>query len=876
MSSKSVPTPLPASHPLINELTSLRQQLYQYQKSAHQTGIQLQGSRLEAALVKEENVSLRETAESLTVEAQVLRQHPAPPSIPPVSTQLTELSLAHRRLSAKLDLTEEQLADAQLELAASRQDITRLVKEREGDRATINDLRRVEEDREEEVEWERGERRKMEEQKKLCDLALDEYSNLVHSLDPSAVPPATPRSANLSTDILLSTPHLDTSESPLPSPSGYSVTASDSISNLLVGQRGVHQLFHDFTTTLTTKERKIHELQAKIEEMEHSFSILQEQLHTETEKRVRSEVERDKALRDDASAAKVVERYMSFSQKNAQTLHSHLDHLRSRSSATQATLRKHVLSLQNRVKMESERSERLRTAMDEMSESLSREAVGRRREVGLRLKMIASEEKRERKIEHWLDKVRRARDGSEGAVLEADALEVLLDEGIEALGAEGDPGLTKEKERKWGGKLLRRKAKHSLAHNPAMGGEDSSIARVLLAEDLVTTLVQDLQIETERRIELERQRVDWLAKEAVEGVDAEVEDVEEQQEGELVFDAEDEGEMAGENVSVVNGGADLIELSDPTADVHVEEPIHEPAYVEPSAPEPSPLMVQLKSLFEPLGARYMPLQKTLHDLSLSLASLRPVSTPSTPEPMSPTTRTKKSVFLSLSRKSSSSDTIFVALLDGIHEVIEDARVDVEIGIADEERVYAGFEALLGVGGPAEKRGQVIRDAKEYIKDKMTSDVFVKLSNKVDDLEHDLALLKRTLHEVEEGIEIYKEKDEDEETPSNGDRKPQSVWQTIPLRTVQPPTSYTRSFSTSPMRSPSLASNGSSGFEFDPRKRTASTVSMFSNVGRSFSASVISAPRRVGGLATGLYRNPAGGKVASPTSPMARREEEDVE
>lgn len=54
-----------------------------------------------------------------------------------------------------------------MELAAAKQEVQRLHKEREGDRSTINELRRVEDDREEELEWERGERKKAEEQKKL-------------------------------------------------------------------------------------------------------------------------------------------------------------------------------------------------------------------------------------------------------------------------------------------------------------------------------------------------------------------------------------------------------------------------------------------------------------------------------------------------------------------------------------------------------------------------------------------------------------------------------------------------------------------------------------------------------------------------------------
>jgi len=80
---------------------------------------------------------------------------------------LTELSLAHRRLSAKLDLTESQLSAQSLELASAQQEIARFTKDREGDRATINDLRRIEEDREEEIEWEKAARQKAEEQKKL-------------------------------------------------------------------------------------------------------------------------------------------------------------------------------------------------------------------------------------------------------------------------------------------------------------------------------------------------------------------------------------------------------------------------------------------------------------------------------------------------------------------------------------------------------------------------------------------------------------------------------------------------------------------------------------------------------------------------------------
>lgn len=96
-----------------------------------------------------------------------IRTHPLPPTQPPTSTALAELTLAHRRLSTKLDLTEQALSSCQLELASCKQEIGRLNKEREGDRATINELRRGDEEKVEELEWERGERRKAEELKRL-------------------------------------------------------------------------------------------------------------------------------------------------------------------------------------------------------------------------------------------------------------------------------------------------------------------------------------------------------------------------------------------------------------------------------------------------------------------------------------------------------------------------------------------------------------------------------------------------------------------------------------------------------------------------------------------------------------------------------------
>ncbi|WVF68027.1 hypothetical protein IAT40_002789 [Kwoniella sp. CBS 6097] len=989
------PSPsLPTSHPLIAELTSLRQQLSAYQRASHQAAIQLQGARLELALSQEEGNQAKRENEGLKKEVDTLRNNPAPPPLAPTSTALTQLSLAHRRLSSKLDLTESQLASVSLDFSKAQQEVQRLTREREGDRAVLNELKRIEEDREEELEWEKGERRKAEEQKKLCNLALKEYRTLVHSLDPSAVPPEIPSqpTPSLSNDLSLSTDQSGTSshgaiqgngddEQPssssiaLKSPPAVSTPLSpgETISNLLIGQKGVHRLFNDFTSMLAVKDKAIHVLESKIEDLEHSLTITKEQLASETALAIEAGLERDKALRDDASASSVVERYMTFTQKTHATVHMHLDNLRTRSQATATTLRSEVTTLKKQLAAEKERSEKLRTALDELSEGMSREAAGRRRETALRLKMLAADEKRARKVESWLDRVRRSREGAEGAVAESDLLESLLDEGVEAVSDNAEvTDVGKDKQRSWRGlaslnPIKRNKLKSSSSDGGINGiterdAEQESLARILLAEELVTTLVADLQAETERRMDLERQRVEWLAKEAVEGRQAnEITDLEAhgEENGHVMFDldehehedrqehegkqeqeeheakaggvsepsgddalspengSQDDAVEAGEGKSGDANAQTLLEVAVP--DVEEADP---PSPYRPLTPEPNALTSQLGKMFEPLTTRYAPLQKDLHDLSYALSILRtslPTLEPSAPSSAnsltSPKSTTKRSTFLILARQSPSlppaSDPTLLAILDGIHEVIEDARVDVEIALADHERVYRGFEALLNVGKGTGKKDGIMDEVREYIEVKGDDkdENWNKLRKRVENVENDFAEIKRIIHEGE-GMEVSHENDEhDHESSAEGFMKrKKSIWDGVELKTVSVPIRGASTPGYSPLNTPlgsplldalanspsSLVSPGGSatgagggfGAGFDPRRRTSNMLSSVGSVGRSFSSSVIGAPRKVSGLASGLYRGPGlgglgGGKGKGhegETEGLVKRfdEEDDVE
>ncbi|ORX41163.1 hypothetical protein BD324DRAFT_654716 [Kockovaella imperatae] len=842
---------LSPNHPLLAELASLRQQLGQYQKSSHQSASQAQAIRHELMAVKDANRALRARQSALENELEVLRKNPAPVPIPPSSTALTELSLAHRRLSAKLDLTEAALGSTQLELAASKQEIQRLVRDRDADLRALNEVRRVELEKEEALEWERGERRRVEEQKKLCDLALKEYSALVHSLNPYAVPPPTPRSP--SPNILQSPPDLSSPTSAsVDSPPVTPHSSADSISNLLIGQRGVRQLCNDFSSTLFAKEKELQTVQLRVDELEQTVTTLREQLNAETALRVTAQEDRAKALRDDGSAAKVVERYMIFTQKTHATIHLHLDNLRVRSAATQASLRSELNEIRQRFQDEVKRTDQLRVALDEMGEGFSRESAGRRREIGLRLSLLAEEEKRERKLEAWLDRVRKMRDGAEGAVIEPDMLETLLDEGVDAV---SEPSASKQvkKKRSWRG-LMSGKGKQKAIPLTQDTAVDNSVARVLLAEELAQTLNADLQKETERRLQLENERVEWLARQATNGIAPDAHG-EHGEEGGIVFSLEEDVEALRKN------SEEGIDLLSPTS---TEPPLRTPSPL----PDPSPLIDHLKELFDPLTSQFTPLQLDLHSLSHSLSSIRsslPSASSSSPvSPTRPLFGDKKSTKLKLAlRPSPFSDPVLLNILDSIHEVIEDARVDVEIALADQERVYRGFEALLGVEKSGAIQGKnVLSDAKEYLEEQEAKGTMYKLQKRVEDTEADITMIKTQLHRLE-GMEVAEE--DLSETDEEGERRSRSVWSTLHYRTVTP--TIPKPF---PLLQSSFLSDQSGQSDNDPRRRGTGLFSGMGSVGRSFSSTIVGAPRRVGGLASGLAGR-SNVSTANP-SPETRPEE----
>ena len=127
-------------------------------------------------------------------------------------------------------------------------------------------------------------------------------------------------------------------------------------------------------------------------------------------------------------------------------------------------------------------AEKLRMALDDLSEEISRETYGRRREITLRLAFIGREENLAEHLRRWH---RKAREYHQRASSITDAEEVLDIFGRTLSEADG---------------LL-----HAL--DGELHLEDlpaGSLARMIAARDAVGFLSQELQVETDRRMQLER------------------------------------------------------------------------------------------------------------------------------------------------------------------------------------------------------------------------------------------------------------------------------------------------------------------------------------------------------------------------------------
>ena len=626
------------------------------------------------------------------------------------------------------------------------------------------------------------------------DLALDEYKKLLHSIDPSAVPPAIPTSSLITVKPSASAAHDAVPE----------VASPEIISNLLAGQRTVQRLCDDFAATLSDKYRTIASVTAQASDLTASHGILRDQLDSERAQRIELQLHRDQSVRNEASDGRAVEHYMESIRSSQSGLRDHVQRVYARAVAGRDTLQAETSGLRTRLDSERRCSAVLRDEVGEMSSRVAREAAGRRREIALRLKMLAVEEQRAARTEAWVRKVQRQRDGVSGSFLEADILDSLLLEGLHTV---SDDLATSTQPSRWGGL---RKSDTSVTKATA---EEASIARVLQAEELVKMLVADLQIETDRRAELEKQRVEWLEKEAVGGMRPAT-GLQHSDSAQVVFDLEP---------SPVPTPAAIDEEQNPVSGVDTTSPVR----------EEGPAIREVREAFRVMAETYEPHRRSLRDIAASLDAMRSGTDvardpSSSTSPLSPllmaqaASRSRPKLF---SRHSSSAlDPELVAVLDRLAEAVELASVDLEIALVDAVREREGFETLLALGQSDSRAAKLIAVAKGYAT-QTSSLASSTIVERITVIEEDFAVLKQTIHQAE-GMDI--------DSASGSDMSGRhSIWETMQLKSAAP-----ARLVASPVTSPVL--NGTK------------PTNALARMGKNLGSSVVGAPRKVTmGFASGL-------------------------
>ncbi|KAF7793199.1 hypothetical protein EIP86_004308 [Pleurotus ostreatoroseus] len=446
-------------HPLALELASLRASVARYQHEAHTISVKLQRHSLEASEALERSHALERENARLHEEIHTLRTNPdLTPH--PAALQVPELSLALRRLSDKLTYTEDillsrtnELVQVQNELAqalsgvATAQELASQVRAREEEgNARERDLERK--------------ARAAEEERRLADRALQEYADLVRSLEgrPSKTSGASTQS------------------------SASNVTPAASFSE---DRAGLHRLLEEFNAEKERLSLEINRLQHENESFRATLESERTSALAERDRFAETALELDRYKADDNTAAKMVSRYMKFSQSTTDSLQEALERLRQRHNAATATLELRLDNAHRSLQSEHRQAEKLRSALDELSEDISREAFGRRREISLRLAFLTREEALAESLRRWIQKSRESLERS--------------------LTAEGPGNLEKFQETHHRIMEDAEALLESLNGQPASDEESTgSIARFILAQDSVASLTKELQQETEKRFEAQR------------------------------------------------------------------------------------------------------------------------------------------------------------------------------------------------------------------------------------------------------------------------------------------------------------------------------------------------------------------------------------
>lgn len=775
-------------HPLALELSSLRTAVTRFQHEAYTSALKLQRHSLEAAMAIERAQVLEYENDVARAELATLRAHPD--TTPhPAELQLPEFTLALRRASDKLTLAEDALRTRSSQIADVQGAAARAHHAAENAFALAAGARAREEDAMARERTLMLRLRVVEEEGKMMDRAVREYADLVRGLErrqglPSSPPPGGTGAFNR-----------NPSEQDDAGP----------IEALQEEKAGLRKLVGEFVGENEALRDEIDKLQVELEGTRAELEAERKAAEEERAQLSHALTELQLLKHDDNAAAKMVSRYMKFSQATTDTLQKSLESLKARHAATTATLHMQAASAQTALSSEQRQSARLRNVLEEATEQLAREAYGRRREIALRLAVVGREDQLVEALRRWLRRTQETR-AKEDVPIE-ERLDAIVGDAGDLL-ALVDGAAPRE------------------ADTQGTSTSAGSVARIVAARDTVSALVEELQMETERRMQLERvlghAEVDEQGRiipppvhepptppPKAEPVNTATEVIPEVVKVDaatspicspspkvpvqaLKTSAEDPGSPAVSpaDFPIVLPPIQLTPLErEPTAIITLHQPaprsvIGSPAFLSPrSSPSPSPPIPTQENIYTTTSPGSLALQDSTLASSNGSEPTRSPSSPASSISQLSSKRRSPPLLAELGKTKTRYDELQRAFRDchlalrelgqtlqalpitsslptsalqiifaRLDDFNEDARVELEIRIADEERIARGYATLLAVPGAISSEAEaqdVERAVRAFVdgSDAAVARALNQFSRKRDDLEHDIAALKLAVHEI---------------------------------------------------------------------------------------------------------------------------------
>ncbi|KAF7309249.1 hypothetical protein MIND_00295200 [Mycena indigotica] len=745
---------LPAGHPLSEELTSLRAAVLRFQTEAHASALNLQHHVLSTSALNERVAQLEADNALLSTEVEVLRANPSPSTAetsPNGQETVAELTLSLRRLSAKLTLTESSLAEATQTLVAQTNSA------REAGHAASEAYALAARARAREEEWRvvantrERELDSAKEEARLSDLVVREYAGLVRTLE-----------GRKSTTSLTTSPVIKTFQD-------STTTLVEPKETIESQKTQLAELKSALTTQAAEYFAQINALEKERDETNARFGAANALTVELGEELAKAKFEAEQAKVDDKSAAGMVERYMKFTQQTTQSLHSSLNALRERHTATTSTLTAQLSALASQLSIAKADIERLRAALDESGGALVRETVGRRREVALRMKLVAREER-------VVDSLKEALSSSHN---NADAMEPALAQILVMLDGQGNEGkegrmqllenavqmLVGELEEETKNKAVLDRDGKSQKQNETMDFEDVSEARQAMKESEKGTEMpltepddNDLEVVVSRE-ELDNTEDSLSPMGPLENIDAKLSSLPPTPprftDSSSIFPTESTmpealsvGPIATTIPPNTTNASELtphptpdspsnanISIAFASASSSSSLPRRHSSSSPPLETLYSPTQVSQPKIENPLlvplfiaGERYAELQNAFKKCHLVLQELK-----GRLQAQAPQTQTQK-------------DLVLNAALERLHDYTEDARVELEICVADGEVVRRGWEAIAV--GDIQHRQEDVSNEKGHNEInafvERETRVQAGFRRKVVDVEHDVEILKRLM------------------------------------------------------------------------------------------------------------------------------------